>query len=413
MASSGISDVMAPARPRLGSARPIAIVLCALAMVAEGFDAYSIGFAAPIIMREWGTSPALLGALFAVNVLTSALGTMAAGPVADRYGRQMPLVLVLLSFGMATILTAHVTDFVQLALVRTFSSLALGASVPLAVALASDLAEPRRRGTVAALMSASIPVGIVVSSLSASVLVPAYGWPALMYAGGLLAVAIAIPISVMISEPARTGTTPVPPQRQLRALFATPHRRGMIMCLLAMTAIFAVSFFFNFWLPALLIARHDSMRDVALATALAQSMSPIGAYIVGRAMDRRGMRALAVAFVVAAIVLMPAVMVGDSFTALAIGACCICLAVNGAFGGAVAMPVFLFPVELRATALGCSIGIARLVGGSAGPALGGWMLARDLPTAAIALAFAPPLLLAGLCAWSLRRQSSQRAIRPV
>lgn len=395
MASVGIERRVEPALAHEVPALPIAILLCALAMIAEGFDAYSIGFAAPIITREWGASPALLGIMFAGNVLTSALGTMGAGPVAEFYGRKRPLAAVLLAFGIATLATAHVTDLVQLAVVRTFSSLALGASVPLAVMLASDLVAPRLRGTVAAVMSASIPVGIVASSLSASVLVPAYGWPALMYAGGILALLIAVPIFLVIDEPVRT-VAPLKPQHQLRALLTGSHRRKMILCLLAMTVIYAASFFFNFWLPTLLAKRSDSMRDVALITALAQSLSPIGAFMAGRAMDQRGLPALATAFVASAIVLVPSVMLGSSFTALSIGVCCICLVMNGAFGGAIAMPAFLFPTKLRATALSFSIGFARLVGGSIGPAFGGWMIARDMPTAAIALAFAPPLLIAGV-----------------
>ena len=63
MASVGIERRVEPALAHEVPALPLAILLCALAMIAEGFDAYSIGFAAPIITRarEIALEPTLSG----------------------------------------------------------------------------------------------------------------------------------------------------------------------------------------------------------------------------------------------------------------------------------------------------------------------------------------------------------------
>lgn len=369
------------------------VLLCGLAMVAEGFDTYSMSYAAPLVIRDWGESPASIGVLLAASVVASAIGTMAVGPIADRHGRKPCLLAALMIFGLATLMTAHVTNFVELTAARLLSSVALGASVPIAIALASEAVAPGRRGVVAAAMSGCIALGIVLSGLVAAAMVPEHGWQSLMYVGGLFALVLALPILMLVDEPSRNGGDASVATGRVGALFAPEFRRATFTALFVMGTIYAVSFFFNFWLPALLLQYNPDIQEVALANSLAQTMSLIGALFAGRAMDRHGLRALALTFAAAAVVLTVGVGLPSSFGGLVIGSCCICLFMNGAFGGALAVPVHLYPQELRATALGFTIGVSRLVGGSLGPLAGGWLLAWNLPTSAVAIAFGPALLL--------------------
>lgn len=389
------AEVIAASLPRAGRAShsSTVVLLCGLAMVAEGFDTYSISYAVPLLIRDWGASPGAIGMLLAASVVASALGTMAIGPIADRHGRKPSLLAAIILFGLATLMTAHVTNFAELTAARLLSSLALGASVPIAIALASESVAPERRGAVAAVMSSCIALGIVASGLTAAAMVPDYGWQSLMYVGGFFALLLALPIFMLVDEPAREGRNSPAATSGVRALFAPSFRRTTFTILCVMITIYAVSFFFNFWLPALLLQHNPDMREVALANALAQTMSLVGAFLAGRAMDRYGLRALALTFAAAAVVLTLGVGLPSSFTGLVFGSCFICLFMNGAFGGALAAPVHLYPQEMRATALGFTIGLSRLIGGSLGPLAGGWLLAWNLPTSAVAIAFGPALLL--------------------
>lgn len=389
-------ETMAARLPQLRESVPsasLAVPFCALALVAEGFDTYSVGYAAPIIVRDWGASPSTIGVLFAASVAASAVGTMGIGVIADRHGRKPCLAVALVIFGLATLMTAHVTNMAELAVVRIVSSLALGASVPSAIALASEAVAPSRRAATAALMSASIAIGIVASGLAAAALVPDHGWQALMYVGGLFALALAPPILKLVHEPVHVADATSEPSRNVGALFGPAYRRATLLLLFVMTTIYATSFFFNFWLPSLLLKQNADMQTVALANALAQTFSLAGAFLTGRAMDSNGLRALALIFALTAAVLTAAVSIPGSFLGLVIGCCCICLCMNGAFGGALAAPVQIYPQEMRATALGFTIGLSRLIGGSLGPLAGGWLLSWNLPTIAVAVAFGPFLVL--------------------
>ena len=399
-----ITPHLSQARESVPSARP-AVALCALAMVAEGFDTYSVGYAAPIIIREWGSSPTMIGNLFTASVVASAIGTMGIGVIADRFGRKPCLIVALVVFGLATLITAHVANMAELAAVRILSSLALGASGPSAIALACDAVTPSRRAATAALLSASIAIGIVASGLAAAVLVPDHGWQSLMYVGGLFALVLALPILKLVREPVHEATAALGPSHNVGALFAPVYRRATLVLLFVMTTIYATSFFFNVWLPSLLLRHDPDMQKVALANALAQTFSLAGALLTGWAMDRNGLRALAAIFAVTAIVLTAAVGLPSSFVGLVLGCCCICLCINGAFGGALAAPVQVYPQEMRATALGFTIGLARLIGGSLGPLAGGWLLAWNLPTIAVAVAFGPFLLLSAAALFLYARRA--------
>jgi AAHS family 4-hydroxybenzoate transporter-like MFS transporter len=69
--------------------------------------------------------------------------------------------------------------------------------------------------------------------------------------------------------------------------------------------------------------------------------------------------------------------------------------VVGAISGLYALIASAYPTHMRATALGWTSGLGRLLS-IAGPAMGGFMLARHWGQLAIALVFAIPLAIAGL-----------------
>jgi MFS transporter, AAHS family, 4-hydroxybenzoate transporter len=87
-----------------------------------------------------------------------------------------------------------------------------------------------------------------------------------------------------------------------------------------------------------------------------------------------------------------------AFLAIAFGAFVI-----GAISGLYALIAAAYPTPMRATALGWTSGLGRLLS-IAGPAIGGYMLAAHWGPVAIALVFAIPLAIAGLAIAATRLQ---------
>jgi MFS family permease len=64
----------------------VAITLCALVNVVDGFDVLAIAFTAPAISTEWSLSPGRLGVVFSAGYLGMALGAFFLGALADKFG---------------------------------------------------------------------------------------------------------------------------------------------------------------------------------------------------------------------------------------------------------------------------------------------------------------------------------------
>ena len=83
----------------------LAIGLCALINVFDGFDALAIAFTAPAIAAEWRMSPAALGIVFSAGYLGMALGAMTLGTLSDRIGRRNMILYSLAALTLTMALT--------------------------------------------------------------------------------------------------------------------------------------------------------------------------------------------------------------------------------------------------------------------------------------------------------------------
>ena len=77
----------------------LVIGLCALAMIADGFNTQAISYAAPLIAKEWSLTTATLGPIFSSALFGLMLGYLALPPLSDRFGpRRMIIVGTLCEF---------------------------------------------------------------------------------------------------------------------------------------------------------------------------------------------------------------------------------------------------------------------------------------------------------------------------
>jgi DHA1 family multidrug resistance protein-like MFS transporter len=140
----------------------------------------------PLYIQQLAGDPArlatLTGVVIAATGVASTVSALAAGPVADRYGRRRMLLVCLSAAAGLCALQAVVASVWQLLLLRTAMGLALGGMVPALQALFSDLTPAGRRGMAFGILATANAIGNGGGPVFGSLVAAAFGVPAVFLA---------------------------------------------------------------------------------------------------------------------------------------------------------------------------------------------------------------------------------------
>lgn len=167
-------------------------LLAAFAIVLDGFDGQMIGYAIPMIIKEWGVSRAAFSVAVASGLMGMAVGSLSAGILSDRIGRKPVLIASVFLFGTATMLIGVAPDVTTIAAIRFFAGLGIGAALPAATTLTAEFIPFRFRTMAVTTAIVCYPLGGMLAGLAASQILPAQGWRAFFFIGGSLPLAYAL-----------------------------------------------------------------------------------------------------------------------------------------------------------------------------------------------------------------------------
>lgn len=175
-------------------------VLIALAIVLDGFDGQMIGYAIPAIMKEWGIARGAFSVAVASGLVGMAIGSLTAGVFADKVGRKPVLVFSLILFGGATMGISQALDITDIALIRFFAGLGIGAALPVASTMIAEFTPYRFRTVAVTTAIVSYPLGGMLAGLVASQVLPAQGWRTFFLIGGSLPVIYGLILIISLRE---------------------------------------------------------------------------------------------------------------------------------------------------------------------------------------------------------------------
>ncbi len=193
-------------------------VLASLAIIVDGFDGQMIGYAIPLIMKEWGTTRAAFSMAVASGLAGMAIGSLSAGVLADKFGRKPVLIGSILLFGTSTMLIGLSTDVSSIALIRFFAGLGIGAALPAATTLTAEFIPLRLRTMAVTTAIVCYPVGGMLAGLAAAQILPAQGWRVFFYFGGAMAISFAVFLFFTLHESPKFLSRQASRWNELRAL---------------------------------------------------------------------------------------------------------------------------------------------------------------------------------------------------
>jgi SP family arabinose:H+ symporter-like MFS transporter len=130
-----------------------------------GYDTSNIGSALNFV--PYNLKGLAEGYLVSGASLGAAAGAILAGPLADRYGRKILLIVDAGIYAVGSILSAVTPDAAVLLIARTLIGIAIGADSAIATAYIAEYAPKDRRGGLSLLQQWMITVGILVAYLIA------------------------------------------------------------------------------------------------------------------------------------------------------------------------------------------------------------------------------------------------------
>ncbi|WP_138738079.1 3-(3-hydroxy-phenyl)propionate transporter MhpT [Pseudomonas sp. FSL W7-0098] len=378
------------------------IGLCFLVALMEGLDLQAAGIAAQGMAAAFELDKLHMSWVFSAGIFGLLPGAFAGGWLADRIGRKRVLMASVGLFGVFSLATALAWDINSLLVARCLTGVGLGAALPNLIALTSEVAGPRLRGTAVSLMYCGVPLGAALAALI-GIADLAGGWQVVFYVGGVVPLlGLYLPESQQFRNV--QGEAPI---GVVRGLF----REGAALP----TTLIWVSYFFTLmvvyilinWLPSLVIGQGFTGRQASWVMLALQIGAAAGTLFLGWVMDRLPAWALSALIYVGILVSLTALglashlpgMLAAGFIAgfFATGGQCVLYALA---------PHFYRP-SIRATGVGSAVAIGRL-GAMSGPLVAGKMLALGTGTAGVMLASAPGIVIAAVAMFylSVRRNAA-------
>jgi len=181
-------------------------ILSAGLIALDGFDFFIIGVAIPFIERDFGMDATATGAIATAAVAGALVGSLTLGPITDRVGRQLMLVIDIALFVLASAATALAWNEASLITFRFLVGVAIGADYPISVSYITENVPARFRGrmvigaftfqAIGALLGAVTGLTVIhtFQTLYPDAVTPLvhYGWRWMLGVGLVLAIAIAI-----------------------------------------------------------------------------------------------------------------------------------------------------------------------------------------------------------------------------
>ena len=305
------------------------------------------------------------------------------------------------AFGAFTLASAAVETQTQLLLLRLLTGLGIGGVAANAVALVAEYAPSRMRTTLIVIAQTGLTLGSMLPAVASGFLEEAYGWQSQFIVGGAVPLAIVVVMLFALPESLKFMVAARRPAEKIRRLanaldptlsagrdtiFMAPEagtkaERSKFKQLFAndlawitpviwatFVTFLMTNYFLHSWMPIMFRDAGLSVHETAATTAMLDVGGLLGAIVVSRLLDTRGVAALLVLFIVACPAVAAIGFIGNSVyllgaTIFLAGFCTV-----GITLGMNAVAGVVYPTAGRAKGVGWAGGIGRLGSISGSPA---------------------------------------------
>jgi putative MFS transporter len=409
----------------------------------DAFDALSLAFVLPVLVRQWGITPAQIGWLIATGYLGQFAGALIFGALAEKYGRIRSAAGATAIMSVMSLACAAAGDFRTLLFCRLVQGIGVGGEMPVAAAYINELSKARGRGRFFLLYEMIFPVGLMATGQIGALIVPRLGWEVMFLIGGIPGLFVAalllrlpesprwliskgrlseahmviaeLEASTAEREPSvevqRSPGPPVAPRRSSRwsELLSSVYRSRTAVVWALWTSAYFVTNGLNNWMPTL----YNQVYHLDLQQALrAGTLTNVAQVIIllwcAFMIDRIGRRRWTVACFLGGAALLAVL---GLFASESVAAVMVLVTVSYGVIGSINAVLYLYtpeiyPTRMRAIGTGSATCWLRLAS-AAGPLLVGYMVAAG-GTGSVFLMFAAAAVVGALAATQMLETRNRR-----
>jgi MFS family permease len=377
------------------------LTICILGWAFDIYEATVMQLATPLLIKEWGISPATIGTVTTISRWIGLIGTFVFPVLADLYGRRPMLIWTILGYSVLTGLTGFSTGWVTLLIFSSLTRIALAGENPVGMLLVTETAPKKWRATALGGLVGGYPLGYLLCTLAALVVVPMWGWRGLYFLGivpALLVLWVRIGIKEspryehVSSQMVKEG---LKKQLDLLSPFRSYRRESTIATLIYFLYLFTW-IGWSAWMPFYLAnERHLGFPTMAKYLSVWMFFAIFAYWICGWLCDLYGRRYVIPAFAVPGAILL--VVMGYCYTPTSLF--WVGLAANflitGSFGTGLGYTSEIFPTQIRGTAVGATftigLGFASIAPMIMGVIATKYSIAAGLPLLALSFLLLGPL----------------------
>jgi len=310
----------------------------------------------------------------------------------------------------------------------------IGGAMPVTVALTADYSPISRRGTLLMLMFCGNTIGGFLGGQLVAQILPIFGWQSIFLSGGtpplvlipfllaflpesprfLIAHRAEAPATQAIlrqlnvsAQAAATKLVDVAKGNPVQQLFTGGLALTTILVWVVFFANLLNMYLFSYWMPTVLNLSGLKPETAVFYASMFQLGGILSCLLLGPMIDRFGApKVLACSFASGVVFVLAIGLASLPAPFIAIPILGAGAAMIGSQLGANAMVAALYPARIRSTGVGWALGVGRL-GGIAGPAIGGSLLAFGLPPKEIFLCACGPALIAAVCTLMLTMKAAR------
>lgn len=426
---------------KIGRLQILIASLCALVVLFDGLNTQVIGYLGPVLSKDWHLPRSALGPIFSASLAGLMLGLLVIGPLSDRVGRKLTMILSTVLFGCFTLLTATAHGLPDLFVYRLVAGIGLGGALPNALALTGEYCPSRRRATLVVIMFCGFSLGSILGGGLTAALISRFGWRPVFLVGGALPLLLTPALFLMLPESILFLVAKGAKRERIAQLlsridpgftvpadarFVSPEsagagvpvaqlfRGGRAVGTLLLWVVFFLNlmdfFFLQNWLPTIFTDSGYTTEIAVLVSTLVSVGGIVCGVLSGPLMDRFGpYSVLAGLYLGGTVFVVLLGLASASLAATVATTLCAGFCVSGGQKSVNALAVIFYPTAARSTGVGWALGIGR-IGSIAGPLLGGWLMARGWSTVNLFELAALPMLCAAAVVFAMGiRYGSRRA----